>query len=392
LHGQSGRCLGTGELWELCRQVLCKAAARYHQPCSQSTTVPCFAKEEVRERGSVESQDRDRIAEQLVEVFERYKLLDQRRAGLAHGGLRQERAQIDRAIKSVIDDFVKISYPLVRNTAHHFSKARGVEPEDLTQDVMAKRLFPRAERIMRVKANKPIAVVQNEIKLAILTSRRKTLRQAIKEEKLSEKLGCRLTITGHNTTGTEALALTNIDREELVQNFYKELALIETNLVSGADVCVFHPGNTNYLDHQLVAKVLRESRLAAAPADAFGEDMIDELHVAIKLHVSVDNSKTLSDRHYRCLDWFLYRLYRTTNSPYRHYAACRLAGRVKLQGNLGKLGAVWNRQSCQRAAAKVLWREYPDVQRQITKYLADKKADGHISDGDARRLIAELED
>jgi len=346
----------------------------------------------------VDQEDRDRIGEHLVEVFDRYKALDKRCAALAHDGLQEERAQVDKAIKSAVADFAETCYPLARNSACRWKNL--TEPEDLTQDIISKLLFPRAESIMRIEANTPIALVQSYINLAIKDFVRKAHRKASREENLLELLGPR--DTRNTTANTDETALANLDwnefRKELVSHFRKEFGLIETDLASGEDACVFHPGRNNYLDHQLVAEVLRGSLLPLDIANRqVFEEYVQELHGEIRLRVSVENTVTLSRRWYRCLDWFLYRLYRTTDSAYRYYAAKTLAGYVKLTGDSDKgdrdrVRAAWNRQSCQRRAAKKLWRECPDVRDRIQKYLDDKQALGHINDDDVRRLIAKLED
>jgi len=346
----------------------------------------------------VDQEDRDRIAEHLVEVFDRYKALAERRAALAHDGLQEERAQVDKAIKSAVADFAETCYPLACNSALRWQRL--VEPQELANEVTAKRLLPRAEHIMRYRYMynadaPPIALVQRYINWAIDDFFRKAHRQASREKNLIELLGHR--DTRNTTANTDETALANLDwkefSKELVSHFRKEFGLIETDLVSGEDVCVFHPGHNNYLDHQLVAEVLRGSLLPLDIANRQDfEQYVQELHDEIRLRVSVKDTVTFSRRWYRCLDWFLYRLYRTTDSAYRYYVAERLAGYVKLEGDDGRARAAWNRQSCQRRAARVLWRECPDVKDWIQKYLDDKQALGHINDDDVRRLIAQLED
>jgi len=340
----------------------------------------------------VDQEDRDRIAEHLVEVFELYKLLSERRAALAHDGLQEERAQVDKAIKSAVADFAETSYPLACNSALRWWSL--AEPQELANEVMAQRLLPRAENIMQFGADVPIALVQQHINWAISDILGKAHTRATREDNLIKLLGHR--DTRNTTANTDEIALANLDwnefRKEFVSHFRKEFGLIETDLVSGEDVCVFHPGQNNSLDHQLVAEVLQENLppLDLANRQDF-EQYIQDLHDEIRLRVSVKNTITLSRRWYRCLDCFLYRLFRSTDSAYRCYAAERLAGYVKLEGDRDRVKAAWNRQSCQRQAARVLWRECPDVKDRIANYLADKRANG-LSDGDVRRLIAELED
>jgi hypothetical protein len=340
----------------------------------------------------VDQEDRDRIAEHLVEVFELYKLLSERRAALAHDGLQEERAQVDKAIKSAVADFAETSYPLACNSALRWWSL--AEPQELANEVMAQRLLPRAENIMQFGADVPIALVQQHINWAISDILGKAHTRATREDNLIKLLGHR--DTRNTTANTDEIALANLDwnefRKEFVSHFRKEFGLIETDLVSGEDVCVFHPGQNNSLDHQLVAEVLQENLppLDLANRQDF-EQYIQDLHDEIRLRVSVKNTITLSRRWYRCLDCFLYRLFRSTDSAYRYYAAERLAGYVKLEGDRDRVKAAWNRQSCQRQAARVLWRECPDVKDRIANYLADKRANG-LSDGDVRRLIAELED
>jgi len=344
----------------------------------------------------VDQEDRDRIAEHLVEVFDRYKALDERRAALPPDR-QQERAQVDKAIKSAVADFAETSYPLACNSALRWWSL--AEPQELANEVMAQRLLPRAEHIMRYRYMynadaPPIALVQRYINWAIDDFFREAHRQASREKNLIELLGHR--DTRNTTANTDETALANLDwkefSKELVSHFRKEFGLIETGLVSGEDVCVFHPGQNNSLDHQLVAEVLQENLppLDLANRQDF-EQYVQELHHEIRLRVSVKDSVTFSRRWYRCLDWFLYRLFRSTDSAYRYYAAERLAGYVKLEGDRDRVRAAWNRQSCQIQAARVLWRECPDVKDRIANYLADKRANG-LSDGDVRRLIAELED
>lgn len=334
----------------------------------------------------MDQEDRDRIAEHLVEVFDRYKALDERRAVLPPDR-QQERAQVDKAIKSAVADFAETSYPLACNSA--LSWRRLVEPQELANEVMARRLLPRAEHIMRYrymyKADAPpIALVQNEINWAINKDLRKERTRTTREDVVIERLAHRI-----NDADTDEAALAIIYRQELVSNFHKELGLIETDVVSGEDACVFHPGDKNSLDHQLVAEVLRRSPLAADPANANEfEQYVRELEDLIRLQGAVDYQR----RHYRCLSWFLYRLYRNTESRHRDYAADWLAGRVQLVGDRGEIKAAWNRQTCQKMAAKVLWNTCPDVRDRIQKYLENKQSHGHIGNDDVCRLISELED
>lgn len=347
----------------------------------------------MRERGSVNPQDRDRIAEHLVNVFDRYKALDERRAALVHEGLHEERAQVDKAIKIIIADFAEISYPLACDSALRWWSL--AEPQELANEVMAQRLLPRAENIMQFGARVPIALVQQHINWAISDILGKAHMRATREDNLINLLGHR--DTRNTTADPDEIALANLDWnefcKELVSAYHKECGLIETNLVTGEDVCAFHPGQKNYLDHQLVAEVLQEKLppLDLANRQDF-EQYIQDLHNEIRLRVSVRDTITFSRRWYRCLDWFLYRLCRTTQSAHRHYVADRLAGYVKLVGERGEVKAAWNYKTCQKKTVKALWNTCPDVRDRIEEYLDVKRANGHISDDDVRRLISELED
>lgn len=346
------------------------------------------------------------LDEHLVDLFARFQALDKQslEACKRIGSLTPETPEIceieleireiELEICLVVKDFIEICYPLVRNRANAWRNIG--EPEELAADVILSRLYPRADRIMWNTTNiAPGALVHTEIKFALLDLARKHKPDPRRDDR-------DVSMIPNLSTGLtpEDIVLGDLDR-----NARKELACLETELVAGGRVCVFHPPDNRsaQVDHRLVLSVLREwtnglsslgSRTEVPDGDAHHLPLPSDLDLkslrnTIKLRSGIPDERRnlLSHRHYRCLDWFLYRIAQGVDSHHLRALNGALAKWVKLDPK----EAVWDRKATRREARILLYQECPGVHNLIDAYLFEQETSGRITNDDVRRLVAELE-
>jgi hypothetical protein len=139
-----------------------------------------------------------------------------------------------------------------------------------------------------------------------------------------------------------------------------------------------------------VLSSLEEGHKRFANSDPPGDE-IDHVRGLISERVGARYTATLSRCHYRCLDWFFYRITRRTSKSLQLDAARRLADRVHLLGVNTDPTPEWDRDSCPLGVAGRLWCHYEDVRNHILNYLDVEVANRRISDDDRRHLITMLE-